>query len=99
MHKSVSISMEVEDPSSSSVFPPYLQHQTINLDVNVLFWLLGVIQLVDFHELLQALPEVEGKKVYPHQAARIQYKLQGIQLGIEVRARDWSHRRAQKKQK
>lgn len=73
----------------------YLQHQTVHFDVDVLVGLLEVVQLVDFHELLQTLPEVEGEKVEPHQAARIQYELQGIQLDIEVGARDWSRSRAE----
>lgn len=73
-------------------FQTHLQHQTVHLDVHVLVGLLGVVQLVDFHELLQTLPEVEGEEVEPDQAARIQYELQGIQLDVEVGAGDWSRR-------
>lgn len=54
----------------------------------MLFWFLRVAELVDLHELLEALPEVEGEKVDPHQAARVQDELQGVQLGIQVRTRD-----------
>lgn len=72
-----------------SVFiQPYLEHEAINLDVNVLIRFLWVAELVDLHELLQALPEVEGEKVEPHQAARIQNQLQSVQLGVQVRTRD-----------
>lgn len=45
---------------------------------------LRVVELVDLHELLQALPEVESKQVDPHQAARIQNQLQGVELGVQV---------------
>lgn len=68
--------------------PPYLQHEAVNLDVNMLLGFLRVAELVDLHELLQALPEVEGEQVDPHQAARIQNQLQGVQLDVQVRTRD-----------
>lgn len=58
---------------------------------------LGVIELVDLHELLQTLPEVEGKEVEPHQATGIQDQLQGIELGIKVWARDWRSRNIKEK--
>lgn len=45
---------------------------------------LRVVELVDLHELFQALPEVESKQVDPHQAARIQNQLQGVELGVQV---------------
>lgn len=66
----------------------YLQHEAVHLDVNVLFGFLWVAELVDLHELLQALPEVQGEEVDPHQAARIQDQLQGVQLRVQVRTRD-----------
>lgn len=75
--------------SSRVHLPPHLEHEAINLNVNVLFWFLRVTELVDLHELLEALPEVEGEKVDPHQAARVQDELQGVQLGVQVRTRDY----------
>lgn len=54
---------------------------------------LGVVELVDLHELLQTLPEVQGEKVDPDQAARIQDQLQGVELHVEVGTRDWRSRR------
>lgn len=68
--------------------PPYLEHEAVNLDVHMLFGFLRVAELVDLHELLQTLLEVEGEKVDPHQTARIQNQLQGVQLDIQVRAWD-----------
>lgn len=72
---------------------PHLQHEAVNLDVDMLVRFLRVVELVDLHELLQALPEIKGKEVDPHQAARIQNQLEGIQLGIQVGTRDWKRRR------
>ncbi len=69
--------------------PPHLEHESINLDVNVLVRFLRVAELVDLHELLQTLPEVEGEQVDPHEAARIQNQLQGVQLDVQVRTRDY----------
>lgn len=88
-----------ENPFNLHGLQTYLQHQTVHLDVDVLVGLLGVVQLVDFHELLQTLPEVEGEKVEPHQAARVQHELQGIQLDVEVGARDWSGSREEEQNK
>lgn len=68
--------------------PSYLQHEAVHLDVHMLFRFLRVAELVDLHERLQTLPEVEGEKVDPHQAAGIQNQLQGVQLGVQVRTRD-----------
>lgn len=68
--------------------PSYLEHEAVNLDVNMLLRFLRVAELVDLHKLLQTLPEVKGEKVDPHQAARIQNQLQGVQLDIQVRTRD-----------
>lgn len=68
--------------------PAYLEHKAVNLDVNVLVGFLRVTELVDLHELLQTLPEVEGEKVDPHQAARIQNQLEGVELDVQVRTRD-----------
>lgn len=87
-HRTVRVGRKARGSGSPSLPPPHLQHEAVDLDVDVLVGLLGVVQLVDFHELLQTLPEVEGEKVEPHKAARIQYELQGIQLDVEVRARD-----------
>lgn len=75
----------------------YLEHEAIDLDVNMLIGLLRVTELVDLHELLQTLPEVKGKKVEPHQAAGIQNQLQGVQLNIEVWTRNWRSRSTQEK--
>lgn len=58
----------------------------------MLFGFLRVVELVDLHELLQTLPEVEGEEVEPHQAARIQDQLQGIELDVQVGTRDWRRR-------
>jgi len=55
----------------------------------VLFGRLRVAELVDLHELLQALPEVQGEQVDPHQAARVQDQLQGVQLQVQVGTRDY----------
>lgn len=55
--------------------------------------LLGVVELVDLHKLLQTLPEVQGKEVDPHQAARIQNKLQGVELGVQVGTRNCRRRK------
>lgn len=65
-------------PQFISPVQPHLEHEAINLDVNVLLWFLRVVELIDLHELLQTLFEVKGKEVDPHQAARIQNQLQGI---------------------
>lgn len=77
--------------------PSYLQHEAVNPDVNMLVWLLRVIELVDLHELLQTLPQVEGKEVEPHQAARIQDQLKGIELSIKVWTRNWRSRNMMEK--
>ena len=66
----------------------YLQHEAIHFDVNVLVWLLRVVQLVEVHELLQAVAKVQGKQVEPHQAAGVQNQLQGVQLHVQVGAGD-----------
>lgn len=71
----------------------YLEHEAVDFDVNMLVWFLRVVELVDLHELLQTLPEVEGEKIEPHQTARIQNQLQGVQLGVQVGTRDWRNKR------
>lgn len=72
----------------SSITSVYLKHEAIDFYVDVLVGFLRVAELIDLHELLQTLPEVQRKKVDPHQAARIQDQLQSVQLGIQVRTRD-----------
>lgn len=72
-------------PSITSV---YLKHEAIDFYVDMLVGFLRVAELVDLHELLQTLPEIQRKKVDPHQAAGIQDQLQSVQLGVQVRTRD-----------
>ena len=85
--------MHALNPKTSFSIPLYLEHEAVNLDVNMLVRFLRVVELVDLHELLQTLPEVEGEKVDPHQTARIQNQLQGVQLGIQVGTRDCRSRK------
>ena len=69
--------------------PTYLEHEAVNLNVDVLVGFLGVVELVDLHELLQTLPEVQAEEIDPLQAARIQNQLQGVELDVQVGTRDW----------
>lgn len=80
----------------SECFNAYFQHEAVHLDVDVFVGFLRVVELVDLHELLQTLPQVQSKEVDPHQAAGIQNQLQGVELGVEVGTRDCRNRRGKK---
>lgn len=62
----------------------HLELGCIHADVNMLFSLAAVLQMVESFDLVQGVQQTSGEQIDPQHAGWVYTELEAVQLGIQI---------------